>query len=546
MRSDSLRSITPSMASIHMSDSICTIPALLQAAAARFGDATFIEEAPLRMSFAGFRDRCDHMARALIASDVRHGDRIAIWAPNIHEWIVAALGAQSIGAVLVTLNTRYRGAEAGYILRASRSRLLFCIGDFLGTNYPRMLAREDLPALSEIVVLRGEPGTHTAWETFLTRAATVDDKKLVAQRSRVSPTDTSDILFTSGTTGAPKGVMTRHGQNLRAFTSFCDILGIETGDRYLVMNPFFHSYGYKAGILACLIRGATLLPHVVFDAEQILKRVAEERITVLPGPPTLFQSLLAHPRLKEFDLSSLQRATTGASIIPVDMIRAMRDVLGFKTVISAYGLTECCGLATACRPGDDAGIVATTSGRAIPGVEVRCADAGSKEVPRGEPGEILIRGYNVMACYFENPGATKESIDAAGWLHTGDVGVMDAAGNLKITDRLKDMFITGGFNCYPAEIENILAGHPEIATSAVIGIPDERQGEVAMAFVVRKPGSSLDAAALTAWCRENMANFKVPRRIAFVEQLPLNASGKVKKIELRETWRQFAEPYPLP
>jgi acyl-CoA synthetase (AMP-forming)/AMP-acid ligase II len=511
-----------------------TTSELVALAAKTFGASTFIEEGPMRIDFADFNRRCDLVAKALLAIGLRHGDRIAVWAPNIHEWIVAALGAQSMGAVLVTINTRYKAAEAAYILRASGARVLFAIGDFLGTNYPAMLDGEVLPALEEIVVLRGGCGKHTSWQKFLTRAEQVTETALAKARRAQSPEDISDILFTSGTTGEPKGVMTRHGQNLRAFDCFCDILGIIEGDRYLVVNPFFHSFGYKAGILACLLRGATLLPHAIFDAEDILRRIAAERISVLPGPPTLFQSLLAHPRLAEYDLSSLQKASTGAASIPVALIRQMREVLGFKSVISAYGLTECCGLVTACRPGDAAEIVANTSGRAIPDIELRCVSPAGLEVKCGEAGEIVVRGYNVMAGYFENPEATDETIDGDGWLHTGDIGIMDSAGNLRITDRLKDMFITGGFNCYPAEIENIIASHPAVAMNAVIGIPDERQGEVAMAFVVTKPGSALGADSLIEWCRTSMANFKVPRRIALVDSLPLNASGKVQKTELRK------------
>ncbi|MCX7162957.1 MAG: FadD3 family acyl-CoA ligase [Betaproteobacteria bacterium] len=511
-----------------------TISELVALAAASFGASTFIEEEQTRIDFADFSRRCDIVASAMLAGGLRRGDRIAVWAPNIHEWIVAALGAQSMGAVLVTINTRYKAAEAAYILRASGARLLFAIGDFLGSNYPAMLDGEDLPALEQIVVLRGDAGRHTPWQDFLSRGEQVSAGDLAAARAEQTPDDISDILFTSGTTGEPKGVMTRHGQNLRAFDSFCDILGIVEGDRYLVVNPFFHSFGYKAGILACLLRGATLLPHAIFDAGDILRRIAAERISVLPGPPTLFQSLLAHPRLTDYDLSSLQKASTGAASIPVALIRQMREVLGFKSVISAYGLTECCGLVTACRPGDDAELVATTSGRAIADIELRCISPAGEEVPRGEAGEIVVRGYNLMAGYFENAAATAETIDGDGWLHTGDVGVMDDAGNLRITDRLKDMFITGGFNCYPAEIENIIASHPAVAMNAVIGIPDERQGEVAMAFVVAKPGTELAADSLIDWCRSKMANFKVPRRVALVASLPLNASGKVQKTELRK------------
>ena len=345
---------------------------------------------------------------------------------------------------------------------------------------------------------------------------------------------TAEGNVASGTTGHPKGVMTSHEQNLRAFTHFAEIVGLQSGDRYLVINPFFHSFGYKAGILACLLKGVTLLPHAVFDTEDILQRISRDRISVLPGPPTLFQSLLAHPDLHQYDLSTLQRATTGAAVIPVEMIRHMKSRLGFSTVITAYGLTESCGLVTACRQGDSAEIIATTSGRAIPDVEVRCVDANNQEVPCGEPGEIVVRGFNVMQGYFENEAATRDAIDADNWLHTGDIGVMDAAGNLKITDRLKDMFITGGFNCYPAEIEKTIAAHPDIVMNAVIGVPDPRLGEVAKVFAVRTPGSTLDAEQLISWCRDTMANYKVPRQVAFVDSLPMNASGKVLKPELRK------------
>jgi len=246
--------------------------------------------------------------------------------------------------------------------------------------------------------------------------------------------------------------------------------------------------------------------------------------------------LLAHPDLAKHDISSLKRATTGAAVIPVEMIHRMKDTLGFETVITAYGLTESCGLVTMCRDGDSAEIIATTSGRAIPDVELRCVDTNNNEVPQGEPGEIVVRGFNVMQGYFENDKATAETIDSDGWLHTGDIGVMDEQGNLRITDRLKDMFITGGFNCYPAEIEKMIAGMDGVAMCAVIGVPDERMGEVAAAFIVPKPGAQLDEKGVIAWCRENMANYKVPRFVRFESALPLNASGKVLKTELKKTF----------
>jgi len=254
---------------------------------------------------------------------------------------------------------------------------------------------------------------------------------------------------------------------------------------------------------------------------------------VLPGPPTIYQSLLHHPALGQTDISSLRLAVTGAAAIPVDLVRQLRDRLGFETVLTAYGLTEATGYVTSTRVGDDLETIATTSGRAIEGVTVQVVGPTGTPLAPGLPGEVVVRGYNVMKEYFEDPEQTAAAIDGDGWLHTGDVGVLDASGNLRITDRLKDMFIVGGFNAYPAEIENLLLQHGSIAQSAVVGVPDGRLGEVGVAFVVPRPGSEVDPVEVVAWSRENMANYKVPREVFVVDQLPLNASGKVLKFELR-------------
>ncbi|HEX7407776.1 MAG TPA: AMP-binding protein, partial [Candidatus Binatia bacterium] len=346
--------------------------------------------------------------------------------------------------------------------------------------------------------------------------------------------DLADILFTSGTTGKPKGVMTTHEQNLRAFDAWSGIVGLRAGDRYLIVNPFFHGFGYKAGWLSAIMRGCTILPHQVFDVDAVLQRIDKERISVMPGPPTLYQSILAHPDRGKYDLSSLRLVVTGAAVIPVELIHRMRRELAIETIITGYGLTETSGVVTMCRAEDDAETIATTSGRVIPGVEARCIDKTGTEVPRGQPGEVVVRGYNVMKGYFDDPAATAETIDADGWLHTGDVGVMDERGYLRITDRIKDMFIMGGFNCYPAEIEGIMLTHDAIAQVAVIGVPDQRMGEVGMAYVVPRPGATPTPEAIVKWCREHMANYKVPRFVELVDALPMTASGKVTKFVLRE------------
>jgi acyl-CoA synthetase (AMP-forming)/AMP-acid ligase II len=349
----------------------------------------------------------------------------------------------------------------------------------------------------------------------------------------VQPEDTLDLMFTSGTTGNPKGVMTGHGQNIRAFDTWSRTVGLCADDNYLIINPFFHSFGYKAGWMAAIIRGARILPVASFDVDEVLRRIQFERVSMLPGPPTIYQSLLAHSERRNYDLSSLRLAVTGAALVPLDLIRRMRSELGFRTVLTAYGLTETCGVVTVSSVDDAPELIATSAGRAMPGVELRCVNNGGVAVPAGEPGEVQVRGYNVMQGYFDDPEATAEAISADGWLHTGDIGVMNEDGYLRITDRIKDMFIVGGFNCYPAEIENLLCSMEGVAQSAVIGVADERMGEVAKAFIVRRPGASLEADEVIAWCRRNMANYKVPRSVEFLDALPLNAAGKVLKTTLR-------------
>ena len=514
-----------------------TTPRLVIAAAARWGEHPAIVDGDEVISYAALADRVEVAARAFLAAGLEPGDRAAIWAPNIAEWVIVALGLHAAGGVLVPLNTRFKGSEAAYVLTTSRARLLFTVTDFLDTDYVALLRNggDATPDLEQIVVLRGAaPEGTTSLGQFLEAGSSVPPEQAYEATMAVQPEDLSDIIFTSGTTGKPKGVMTAHGQNLRAFRDWADVVGLRHGDRYLIVNPFFHAFGYKAGILASIMTGATMYPHLVFDVPQVMRRVATERITMLPGPPTLYQSILNHPELDQFDMSSLRLSVTGAAAIPVELILRMRAELSFETIITGYGLTEACGIATMCRYDDDPETIATRSGRAIPGIDVQCVGDDGVEVPRGQPGEVVVRGYNVMRGYFDDPEETAAAIDADGWLHTGDIGEMDERGYLWITDRLKDMFITGGFNAYPAEIENLLLGHEGIAQAAVIGIPDERMGEVGMAFVVPRPGVTLDPAEVIAWSRERMANFKAPRRVAIVDDLPLNASGKVVKFELRD------------
>ena len=502
----------------------------------RFGDREALVDGDRRWSFSEVVKAVESAARSFIALGLQHGDRLAIWAPNSAEWIFSALGAQIVGGVLVPINTRFKGSEAAYVLNHSGAKFLLCDNKFLGQNYAQELrdSRIALPSLEHVIDFSGATDAQcTPWQDFLAQGHSVPLAAVHERERKIMPSDLCDIIFTSGTTGKPKGVMSRHDQTIRVFTEWSSIVGLSESDRYLIVNPFFHTFGYKAGFLACLLSGATMIPVPMFDVPTVLKIVSQEKITALPGPPTLYLSILNHPERNNFDLSTLRLAVTGSAAVPVEMIRRMRQELTFTVILTAYGLTESTGTITMCRADDDPLTISTTSGRAISDVEVRVVDQNNLEVARGTAGEIICRGYNVMPGYFENPEATAQAIDEDGFLHTGDIGIMDSNGYLAITDRIKDMFIVGGFNAYPAEIENALLTHPSIAQVAVVGQPDHRLGEVGHAFVVLRTEQTVSEQELIEWSRQCMANYKVPRHITFVDLLPLNASGKVLKYELR-------------
>ncbi len=482
-----------------------------------------------RRTFAELRDEARRFGAALVASGIEPGDRVGIWAPNSARWITAVLGLWQAGATLVPVNTRFKGGEAAVILSRSRAKALVTVTDFLGNDHVEMLAASGtaLPDLELTVDAHGP-----AWDDFNARATSEGLAAVDERTAAGGADDPSDILFTSGTTGTPKGVVMTHARTLRVATDWVAMTGLSNDDRYLMVNPYFHMFGLKAGILACVAGGATMYPEPVFDVDRALERVAAEAITVFPGAPTLYQSILDHPDRDRHDLSSLRVAVTGAADIPVELIRRMAAELPFSTIITGYGLTEA-GTVSATDPSDDAATVATTVGRPRPGYEIRIADADLADVAAGEPGEVLVRSATVMAGYLDDPAATSEAITADGWLRTGDLGVIDEQGCLRIVGRSKDMFIVGGFNAYPAEIENVLLRHPDVQQAAVIGIPDERLGEVGMAFVVTRSGDAAVGPEILAWCRDEMANYKVPRAIEVIDALPLNATGKVVKDELR-------------
>jgi acyl-CoA synthetase (AMP-forming)/AMP-acid ligase II len=513
-------------------DPPATIPSLTARAADRFDDQVAVVDGDLRLSYTDLLDEARTFGAGLVANGVEPGDRVAIWAPNSARWIVALLGLFQAGAVLVPINTRFKGPEAVPLLQRTRARVLVTVTDFLGTDYLAMLDGADLPDLETTIVLDGlVPSSAVSWDD-LHAAATAEGRAEVERRARaVGPDDASDILFTSGTTGTPKGVVQTHARTLLVATDWVAMTGLTAGDRYLMVNPYFHMFGLKAGILASVAAGATMLPEPAFDVERVLQRVEAEQVTVLPGAPTIYQAILDHPERDDHDLSSLRVAVTGAADIPVELIRRTFDELPFSVVVTGYGLTEG-GTASATSPTDDPETIATTVGRPRPGFELRIVDDLLQDVGAGEPGEILLRGGSIMSHYLDDPEATAAAV-TDGWLRTGDLGIVGDDGCLRIVGRSKDMFIVGGFNAYPAEIEGALLRHPDVQQVAVIGVPDDRLGEVGMAFVVARPGSELGGDDLIAWSRDQMANYKVPRRVELVAELPLNATGKVEKEELR-------------
>lgn len=524
-----------------------TIPELIRWSAATYGDTLAVIDRDRRITYTELGALIDQAAQAMVASGIQAGDAVSVWAPNRWEWIVAGLATARAGGILVPVNTRFKGGEAGYVLATAKVKMLFIADGFLDTDYVASLEDQDLPDLVEIVDMtadrvaagaeapRGASQRNvTAFGDFMARGEGTEHRDEIDRRSdAVGIDDINLVMFTSGTTGLPKGVQVRGSAIIRVFDPCATGLGVGQGDPYLLVNPYFHAFGFNCGIIVSLVKGATNVPVAIFDATDVLELIQRERITVFPGPPALFQSLLNHPDLESYDISSLRGCMTGAATIPVEMVIAMKERLGFSTVVTAYGMTETSGLATYTRAGDSPEIVAGTSGRAGDGIELRIVDDELNDVPLGSEGELLVRGFQVTPGYLDDPDKTAETITPDGWLRTGDVAVMDADGNIDITDRKKDMFIMGGFNAYPAEIERMMIEHPDIGIVAVIGVPDDRMGEVGAAFVIPAPGATIVEAEIIAWCRERMANYKVPRFVRALDALPMTASGKVQKPELR-------------
>ena len=522
-------------------DEVHTTPQALRRAAELWPDGEALADVQsgedVRWTWTELAEQVRAFAAALIEGGLQPGERVLVWAPNTRHWVVAGLGIQYAGGVLVPANTRYTGTEALELVERTNAPVAVVAGEFLRAERISQLTEAAGGSLDgtplKVVVRVPLGGTETAtsdvineWDAFLEKATDTSLAEAERRADAVSGEDVADILFTSGTTGKSKGVVALHRHTLYAARVWGANGELSEQDRYLVLNPFFHSFGYKAGFLVCTLFGARIVPLAVYKPDATMELVQSERITVLPGAPTIFSTLLDAPNRAEFDLSSLRLAVTGAAIVPVVLVERMQSDLGLDTVVTAYGLTETSGMVTTCRPDDPDEIVAGTCGRPFDGVEVKIADSG----------EVLTRSPMVMAGYLDDPENTAKAIDPDGWLHTGDVGELDPQGNLRITDRLKDMYISGGFNVYPAEIEQTLARLGGVADSAVIGISDDRLGEVGKAFIQRSTdaeGQALTTETVADFLVDKLAGFKRPREIEIVDALPRNAMGKVVKPDLR-------------
>lgn len=522
-----------------------TLPALLEQAVTKFGDRVAIVDGSHELSYRELAGLVTSVSDGLRAGGVQPGDRVSVWSPNTFHWIVAALAAHRAGAALIPLNTRFTGSEAFDILERGAARVLFLPDRFLGRDFLQTLQDTaggpaadrpvaGLPRLELVVKIplegddaEAEPGVRN-WSELV---------RVGSDGTPPPPLDgdsACDILFTSGTTGKPKGAVSLHRQTIGVAAAWAERAEVTEDDVYLIINPFFHSFGYKAGWVVALLRGAMIVPVLKFDLDSTLATIARRRVTILPGPPTVFSSLLAHPRRREFDLSSLRLAVTGAAPVPVTLIERMRRELTFETILTAYGLSEAV-VVTMCKPDDDPETISRTSGCATADFEVRVADELGRPLPPGEDGEIQLRGPNVMVGYLDDPTATAAAYTDDHWFRTGDIGHMDADGYVTITDRLKDMYTSGGFNVYPAEVENAILSFDGVVECAVIGSPDERLGEVGLAFVIYDGDPPPSEQQLIDHCRQRLANFKVPRRVLFVDDLPRSALGKVLKRQLRDS-----------
>ncbi|MDJ0961495.1 MAG: AMP-binding protein [Acidimicrobiia bacterium] len=496
-------------------------------------EALVVDHQGIRQTYAEFGEAVDLLARALLARGLQQGDRLGIWAPNCAEWVHLQYATAKVGVILVNINPAYRTSELEYALNQSGCRILVAAERFLTSDYVAMVAAvaPQVPSLEETIFL----GT-ASWDTLLAGASTVGVAELMARADELEPGDAINIQYTSGTTGFPKGATLSHRNIINNGFMTGEVCGYTEEDRVCIPVPFYHCFGMVLGNLACTTHGAAIVvPGPSFDAEAVLRSVADERCTSLYGVPTMFIAELEHPLCAELDLTSLRTGIMAGAPCPVEVMKRVMSEMHMDEVTIAYGMTELSPVSTQTRRDDSIDRRVETVGTAHPHVEVRIADVETgATLERGATGEICGRGYSVMLGYWNDPDRTAEAIDADGWMHTGDLGTMDAEGFVRITGRIKDMIIRGGENIYPREIEEFLYTHPDVVDAQVIGVPDEKYGEEVMAWVQLRPEATTTSEDLRDFCRGRIAHFKIPRYVRIVDEYPMTITGKVQKFKMRE------------
>ncbi|MHB2050724.1 AMP-binding protein [Pseudomonas putida] len=505
----------------------------------------------LRYSWRQLAEQVEIHARALIALGVNTGDRVGIWSPNCAQWCILQLASAKVGAILVNINPAYRVGELEYVLRQSGCRWLVCAEAFKTSDYhamlqelvpelastrPGELASECLPELRGVISLAANPPAgFLPWHALAERAGQTSVEACTARQQSLQFDQPVNIQYTSGTTGAPKGATLSHYNILNNGFMVGESLGLTARDRMVIPVPLYHCFGMVMANLGCITHGSTMIyPSDAFDAELTLRAVAEERATILYGVPTMFIAMLDHPSRAHMDLSTLRSGIMAGATCPIEVMRRVIDQMHMAEVQIAYGMTETSPVSLQTGPDDDLELRVTTVGRTQPQLENKLLDADGCIVPRGEIGELCTRGYSVMLGYWDNPQATADAIDPAGWMHSGDLAVMDEQGYVRIVGRNKDMIIRGGENIYPRELEEFFYTHPAVADAQVIGIPCSRYGEEIVAWIKLHPGHSATAEELQGWCKARIAHFKVPRYIRFVDEYPMTVTGKVQKFRMRE------------
>ncbi|MBH3342668.1 AMP-binding protein [Pseudomonas parafulva] len=530
-----------------------TIGQAFDATVARLGEqeALVARHQHLRYSWRQLAEQVESCARALMALGIETGDRVGIWAPNCAQWCILQVATAKVGAILVNVNPAYRVGELEYVLRQSGCSWLVCADAFKHSDYhamvqalvpelataaPGQISSAALPALRGVVSLANDPPAgFLPWEALATWGMSVSHEACMGRQNSLHFDQPVNIQYTSGTTGAPKGATLSHYNILNNGFMVGASLGLTAHDRMVIPVPLYHCFGMVMGNLGCITHGTTMIyPGDGFDAELALRAVAEERGTILYGVPTMFIAMLDHPARQRMDLSSLRSGIMAGATCPIEVMRRVIDQMHMAQVQIAYGMTETSPVSLQTGPDDDLELRVTTVGRTQPQLESKIIDPQGATVARGETGELCTRGYSVMLGYWDNPEATASAIDAAGWMHSGDLAVMDEAGYVRIVGRNKDMIIRGGENIYPREIEEFFYTHPAVADAQVIGIPCSRYGEDIVAWVKLHPGHQATAEELQAWCKSRIAHYKVPRHIRFVDEFPMTVTGKVQKFRMRE------------